>query len=86
EDIFHMRRSEIQFAATFKQKLSSWVWFDVKAGYTHNFNIRYDQITPERVLDFMTAQPTGGPFISFSVFAAPPKPCWTDDHRKKVDF
>ena len=74
-DIFNMQRREVQLAATFKQQLSRWVWFDIKAGYVYNFTTRFDLASPgiEPVRNFITADPSSGPFIRFGLFLSPPK-------------
>ncbi len=74
-DIFNMRRAEVQLGFTFKQQLHPWIWFDIKTGYLYNFTTRFDLSSPgkERISDFITADPSSGPFLRLGLFLSPPK-------------
>ncbi|MEM9919954.1 MAG: DUF6268 family outer membrane beta-barrel protein [Bacteroidota bacterium] len=74
-DIYHMRSSEIQFNVEFQQRISKWVWLEAKAGYAKNFTSRFDRISPVRQENFITADPSSGPFFQFGIFVSPPRDC-----------
>ncbi|MEO1516765.1 MAG: DUF6268 family outer membrane beta-barrel protein [Bacteroidota bacterium] len=75
QNIYHMRSAEIQLAAEFKQQLSNWVWCEVRGGYARNLTSRFDQITPVRQRNVVTANPSSGPFLQFGIFVSPPRDC-----------
>lgn len=72
-NIFHMRNAEIQGGITYKQRLHSWVWFDVTAGFVKTFTNSFDRVEPMTQLDFLTARQSSGPFVGMSIFLSPPK-------------
>ena len=82
--IFHMRSAELQIGATYQQRLSKWAWASLQAGYAQNFTSRFDRVTPERELDYITARLSGGPFMKFGLFLSPPKTYYCKGKKKNL--
>ena len=68
-EIYHFRRSAVEFSATWQQRFSDWTWLEFKVGYAKNLSSKARDVANEDEFQMPTSS---GVFGSVSFFISPP--------------
>lgn len=68
-EVFHFRRSAIEFSASWQQRFTNWTWMEFKLGYALNRNSKIKDVAAG--ID-SKINPTNGIFGTVSFFISPP--------------
>ena len=69
---FHYHRSSIDLTTSFYQRLTSWTWVELKAGYAFSLSSKAKDIPLNQTFDL---KPSSGMVGMVSLFLSPPKNC-----------
>lgn len=67
---YALNHSEVRALFRLEQRLSSWIWADVKAGYQMNFSTDFEAKRP--ALQSFQVEPENGFFLRLGLFLSPP--------------